>query len=74
MGYIVIELPIEKYETFNYVDFDRKHFKEKTQINITKAPVHIQKVGDNLVLVFEKELVRQTSGIVVSNPTEDDDS
>lgn len=72
MGYIVVELTIEDYKTFRYVDFDRNEYKKETNIQLPANPVHVQVKDDKLILVFEKKVTLK-EGIVIGNPNDYDD-
>ena len=59
MGYIIIELPLEKKDGYSFAEFHRKQFESEKGISLYGEPVRAETSASKLTLVFEGETVKR---------------
>jgi hypothetical protein len=66
MGYVIIEVPIVKGETFSYADFDKNKFEKENSITLIGDPIKIEKEETKIIVTYEgKNEKRQPPTIAV---------
>lgn len=68
MGYIIIELPIEKGEIYSVANFDKKKFEQQHGVTLKGDPLKFEKDEKKITLTFEGEAQPRKSGMPISYP------